>query len=60
MLSSPQNSMTTRSMPTPAPPCGGTPYLHHDGEADRKSGYASVGRGAADSWPDCGRPSQPT
>ena len=28
MLSRPQNSMTTRSRPTPAPPCGGAPYLH--------------------------------
>lgn len=27
MLSSPRNSITTRSMPTPAPPCGRAPYL---------------------------------
>ena len=27
MLSRPQNSITTRSRPTPAPPCGGAPYL---------------------------------
>lgn len=27
MLSRPQNSITTRSSPTPKPPCGGAPYL---------------------------------
>jgi hypothetical protein len=27
MLPSAQNSMTTRSKPTPTPPCGGAPYL---------------------------------
>ena len=27
MLGNPQNNMTTRSSPTPAPPCGGAPYL---------------------------------
>ena len=27
MLSRPQKSITTRSSPTPKPPCGGAPYL---------------------------------
>ena len=29
MLSSPANSITTRSRPTPNPACGGAPYLGH-------------------------------
>ena len=35
MLPSAQKSMTTRSKPTPTPPCGGAPYLQ--GAEDRLS-----------------------
>lgn len=35
MLPRAQNSMTTRSKPTPTPPCGGAPYLQ--GAQDRLS-----------------------